>query len=101
MKYQVVSLVFLLIFIYDVLLSAYLLLQRITTHNKFVRDIVREIVGFSPYERRTMEFLKVSREKRALKFLKMRLGTHLRAKRKREELQKVILQQRKAAAASH
>ncbi|MBD4897627.1 hypothetical protein GUF81_18535, partial [Xanthomonas citri pv. citri] len=42
---------------------------RITTHNKFIRDIVREIVGFAPYERRTMEFLKVSREKRALKFL--------------------------------
>ncbi|KAF2351742.1 Ribosomal protein L36e [Trinorchestia longiramus] len=72
----------------------------ITKHNKFIRDIVREIVGFAPYERRCMEFLKVSREKRALKFLKKRLGTHLRAKRKREELQKVILQQRKAAAAS-
>merc|ERR1711970_1243698 len=72
---------------------------RITSHTKFVRDIIREIVGFAPYERRCMEFLKVSREKRALKFLKQRLGTHKRAKGKREELQRIIIQQRKAAAA--
>merc|ERR1719431_1498592 len=73
---------------------------RSTTRNKFMRDIIREIVGFAPYEKRCMEFLKVSREKRALKFLKQRLGTHLRAKRKREELQRVIIQQRKAGAAA-
>merc|ERR1712212_404945 len=69
---------------------------KITVHNKFVREIVRELVGFAPYERRCMEFLKVSREKRALKFLKKRLGTHKRAKGKREELQRIIIQQRKA-----
>merc|ERR1712055_196601 len=74
---------------------------RNTVKNKFTRDIIREIVGFAPYERRCMEFLKVSREKRALKFLKQRLGTHLRAKRKREELQRIIIQQRKAAASQH
>ena len=33
-----------------------------------------------------MELLRVSRDKRALKFLKKRLGTHLRAKKKRDEL---------------
>ncbi|CAG2114349.1 unnamed protein product [Medioppia subpectinata] len=74
---------------------------RITKHNKFVRDIVREVCGFAPYERRCMELLKISKDKRALKFLKRRLGTHLRAKRKRDELSNVLVQQRKAAAASH
>lgn len=47
-----------------------------------------------------MELLRVSKDKRALKFLKKRLGTHLRGKRKRDEMSSVIVQQRKAAAAS-
>lgn len=72
-----------------------------TKHNKFIRNIVREIAGFAPYERRTMELLRVSKDKRALKFLKKRLGTHLRGKRKRDELSNVLVQQRKAAAAAH
>ncbi|KAK6178986.1 hypothetical protein SNE40_011448 [Patella caerulea] len=70
---------------------------RVTKKNKFCRDIVRELVGFSPYERRCQELLKVSREKRALKFLKKRLGAHTRGKKKREEMQAVIRAQRKAA----
>merc|ERR1711976_605747 len=53
---------------------------RNTKKNKFVRDIVREVMGFAPYEKRTMELLKVSKDKRALKFLKKKLGTHIRAK---------------------
>merc|ERR1719347_1690542 len=71
-----------------------------TKHNKFIRDIVREVMVFAPYEKRTIELLKVSKDKRALKFLKKRLGTHIRAKRKREEMQSVMAQQRKAAAAA-
>merc|ERR1711998_643223 len=53
---------------------------------KFVRDVVREVTGFCPYERRMMELLKVGKEKRALKVAKNRLGTHKRAKSKREEM---------------
>merc|ERR1712071_482485 len=45
-----------------------------TKHNKFVRDLVREVMGFAPYEKRTIELLKVSKDKRALKFLKKRLA---------------------------
>uniref|UniRef100_A0A8C2T2A9 60S ribosomal protein L36 n=1 Tax=Coturnix japonica TaxID=93934 RepID=A0A8C2T2A9_COTJA len=60
--------------------------QRLTKHTKFVRDMIREVCGFAPYERRAMELLKVSKDKRALKFIKKRVGTHIRAKRKREEL---------------
>ncbi|XP_077298875.1 ribosomal protein L36 [Arctopsyche grandis] len=69
----------------------------LTKHSKFVRDLVREVVGHAPYEKRAMELLKVSRDKRALKFLKRRLGTHIRAKRKREELSNILTQMRKAA----
>jgi large subunit ribosomal protein L36e len=76
-------------------------MKRLTKHNKFIRDIVREVCGFAPYERRCMELLRISKDKRALKFLKRRLGTHLRAKRKRDELSNVLVQQRKAAAAQH
>ncbi|XP_076162505.1 ribosomal protein L36 [Ptiloglossa arizonensis] len=71
---------------------------RQTKHNKFVRDLIREVTGHAPYEKRAMELLKVSKDKRALKFLKRRLGTHIRAKRKREELGNILVQMRKAAA---
>merc|ERR1712154_278054 len=54
-----------------------------TKHARFVR----EITGFAPYERRVQELLKISKDKRALKFCKKRLGTHIRGKRKREEMQ--------------
>ena len=60
-----------------------------------------QVSGFSPYERRVMELLKVNRDKRALKFCKQRLGTHRRAKRKREEMQQALQQMRKAQAAGN
>ena len=47
---------------------------------KFVREVIREVVGFSPYEKRTMELLKVGKEKRALKLLKAKLGARPAAK---------------------
>ncbi|NXH97059.1 RL36 protein, partial [Pachycephala philippinensis] len=72
--------------------------SRLTKHTKFVRDMIREVCGFAPYERRAMELLKVSKDKRALKFIKKRVGTHIRAKRKREELSNVLAAMRKAAA---
>merc|ERR1739838_458635 len=70
-----------------------------TKANKFVRETVREVMGFAPYERRALELLRVSKDKRCLRFLKKRLGAHIRAKAKREEMSGVIQQQRKAAAA--
>ncbi|XP_077989151.1 large ribosomal subunit protein eL36-like [Glandiceps talaboti] len=70
----------------------------INKHVKFVRDIVREVCGYAPYERRAMELLKVNKDKRALKFIKKRLGTHTRGKRKREEMQAVVAAVRKAQA---
>jgi hypothetical protein len=38
-----------------------------------VRDLIREVTGHAPYEKRAMELLKVSKDKRALKFLKRRV----------------------------
>ena len=43
--------------------------------------------------------LSVGKEKRCLKFLKKRIGSHDLAKRKREEMQAVLQAQRKKAAA--
>merc|ERR1712025_355043 len=69
-----------------------------TKHAKFVRELVRELVGFAPFERRCQELLKISKDKRALKFCKKRLGTHIRGKRKREEMQATLQKMRKAQA---
>eukprot|EP00274_Cyanoptyche_gloeocystis_P001886 CAMPEP_0196653998 /NCGR_PEP_ID=MMETSP1086-20130531/3665_1 /TAXON_ID=77921 /ORGANISM="Cyanoptyche gloeocystis , Strain SAG4.97" /LENGTH=98 /DNA_ID=CAMNT_0041985491 /DNA_START=78 /DNA_END=374 /DNA_ORIENTATION=+ len=63
---------------------------RLGKRTKLVREVIREVAGFAPYERRLMELLKVGKDKRALKYAKRRLGTHIRAKRKREEMQGVI-----------
>merc|ERR1712008_25702 len=49
---------------------------KLTNHSKFVRDLIREVAGFSPYEKRAMELLKISKDKRCLKFLKKRIGSH-------------------------
>ncbi|XP_052796588.1 60S ribosomal protein L36-like [Mya arenaria] len=69
----------------------------ITKKNRFIRDLVREVTGFAPYERRVQELLRISKDKRALKFCKKRLGSHIRGKRKREEMQTMLQKMRKAA----
>ena len=116
-------------------------MQRASKRVKFVRDIVREVAGLAPYERRITELLKVGKDKRALKVAKkkvdaldfvllcalnndlhctmaarsakvnssscwpllsvivlllpLQLGTHLRGKRKREELSGIIRKTKK------
>ncbi|KAI0347241.1 ribosomal protein L36e [Trametopsis cervina] len=67
-----------------------------STRTKFVRSIIREVAGFSPYERRVMELLRNSKDKKARKLTKKRLGTLLRSKRKLEELGTVIQESRRA-----
>merc|ERR1712189_64958 len=61
----------------------------------FMRDLMREVTGFAPYEKRCMELLKLNKDKRALKFCKKRLGTHTRGKRKREEITQIQKNMRK------
>uniref|UniRef100_A0A914X304 Large ribosomal subunit protein eL36 n=1 Tax=Plectus sambesii TaxID=2011161 RepID=A0A914X304_9BILA len=68
---------------------------RVTKKAKIVRDVVREVTGFAAYERRTMELLRISKDKKALKYLKKRIGSHLRAKKKRDEIQSILTNMRK------
>ncbi|KAL2215611.1 60S ribosomal protein L36 [Thermoascus aurantiacus ATCC 26904] len=62
----------------------------------FVREIIKEVAGLAPYERRVVELLRNSQDKRARKLAKKRLGTYGRAKRKVEEMQKIIAESRRA-----
>lgn len=66
------------------------------TRVKFIRGLIREVVGFAPYEKRIMEYLKNNKDKRARKLAKRRLGTFLRGKRKVEELNNVLMETRRA-----
>ncbi|TFK29417.1 ribosomal protein L36e [Coprinopsis marcescibilis] len=68
-----------------------------STKTKFVRSIIREVAGFSAYERRVLELLRNSKDKKARKLTKKRLGTLLRSKRKLEELSNVIQESRRTA----
>lgn len=48
-------------------------LQKVSKRVSFVRGLIREVVGFAPYERRVMELLKNSKDKRARKLAKRRV----------------------------
>ena len=52
-----------------------------------VKAVINDIVGFSPLERRVVELLRVGKEKRALKFVKSRLGNMTAAKKKRTKVE--------------
>ena len=54
-----------------------LLFQASNKRVKFIRDLVREVVGFAPYEKRCMELLRIGKDKRALKFVKKRVRIFL------------------------
>ncbi|ELK08714.1 60S ribosomal protein L36 [Pteropus alecto] len=69
----------------------------LTKRSKFLQGI-QEVCGLVPWERRAAEPLKVSKDKLALRFIKKRLGTHICAKRKWQELSNVLAAPRKAAA---
>mmetsp|Transcript_19346 Transcript_19346/g.57964 ORF Transcript_19346/g.57964 Transcript_19346/m.57964 type:complete len:113 (-) Transcript_19346:38-376(-) len=71
---------------------------RKSQRNALVREVIREVVGFAPYERRIIELLKIgsaSTQKRALKLAKRRLGTHKRGKKKREEMSEAVAAMRR------
>ncbi|KAF8579314.1 60S ribosomal protein L36 [Ramaria rubella] len=69
---------------------------RITPKTSFTRQVIRDVAGYAPYERRVMELLRNSKDKKARKLTKKRLGTLLRAKRKIDELSNTIQESRRA-----
>ncbi|XP_073354481.1 large ribosomal subunit protein eL36x-like isoform X1 [Aegilops tauschii subsp. strangulata] len=68
--------------------------QKITKRVLFIRNMITEVAGFAPYEKRVTEILKVGKDKPALKVAKRKLGTHKRAKKKREEMSGVLRKMR-------
>lgn len=71
---------------------------RLTKYTEFVWDMISELCGFASYKQGAMELLKVSKDKRTLKFIKERVGMHICTKRKRKELNNVLAAMRKATA---
>ena len=72
-------------------------LQALNKRVKLVREIVREVAGMAPYEKRILDVLKVGgagAEKKAYKLGKARLGTHKRSIKKREEIKQLWAKQR-------
>lgn len=66
---------------------------KLRKRTKLVRQIVGQVVGISGYEKRVIEFLKAGSlkdTKKALKLAKKVLGTHRRAKTKRENLMNLL-----------
>ena len=59
-----------------------------------MRDLIKEVYGLAPYEKRVCELLRVGKDKRALKLTKRKLGTHKRAKKKREEMSTILRKQK-------
>lgn len=55
-----------------------------TSLRQTIKSIIQEINGFLPYEKNISNFLKIGKEKKALKFAKKRLGNMRRAKNKVE-----------------
>lgn len=41
---------------------------------KLIRDLIREVTGYAPYEKRCMEMLRIGKDKKALKFVKKRVS---------------------------
>lgn len=66
---------------------------------KLIRQIASEVTGVATYEKRIIEFLKAGSlkdTKKALKLSKKALGTHRRAKLKRESLMSLLRNQQAA-----
>lgn len=59
-----------------------------------MRRVIREVVGVAPYEKRITELLRYGKDKHAPKVAKRKLGTHKRAKKKREEMINILRRKR-------
>ncbi|XP_025783148.1 60S ribosomal protein L36-like [Puma concolor] len=72
--------------------------QSLTKHSKFQQHRILEVCTMAMEPWRSMNQLKVSKDRLSLKFIKKRVGTHIPAKSKRDLLCKVLVAMQKVAA---
>ncbi|KAF8449823.1 putative 60S ribosomal protein L36 [Terfezia claveryi] len=70
---------------------------KLSKRTTFVREIIKEVAGLAPYEKRVIELIRNGKDKRARKLAKKRLGTFGRAKAKVDDLNRVIAESRRTA----
>ena len=70
---------------------------KVSKRQAVVKDVVRELSGFAPYERHMIDLLRRGLDKKALKYAKAQLGTHKRGLAKREEIARVVEEMRQHA----
>ena len=71
---------------------------KLSKRSKAVREVIREVAGFSPLEKRMLELIRTGiaiKEKKSVKMARARLGTHRRALLKKAYLDDVVVQQRR------
>ena len=62
---------------------------KLTKHNKFVRDLIREVAGFAPYERRAQELLRIGEVQHRFSFTKKNATCNAFVRRQGEEVPEV------------
>ena len=54
--------------------------------NLLVKEVVREAMGFAPYERRILELLRLNKDRMAVRYANKKIGNFALAKKKVAEL---------------
>merc|ERR1739846_35563 len=68
-----------------------------------IRDVMVEVTGLSPFQRKMMEMLKTGdsvKEKKAVRLARHRIGSHKRAQFVRDKIAKIIQEQQAAQRAA-